>query len=94
MLDDDELLEIRAALLQHLIRGYVSGYYDQEITQMFIRLTDVKTFQHFFSGEMELFDHLFGGYSSSLDSQRIGSAFLDLLACLGIDSTAYTEREI
>jgi hypothetical protein len=85
-------------MVYNLVRRYGTfddgGPYASETTRILVKLVDVEILQNCFIDKVGLLLHVFCLYHCSLDSQRIGSAFLHLLACLDIDVAACVEREM
>jgi hypothetical protein len=86
----DELIYIRKALVEKLVRYYQLCIVDAElITQLLIKLLDDEMLYHYQGGTWDLLAYLFDPYiftnSLSLDSDSVGGAYLDLLQRLGLD---------
>jgi hypothetical protein len=95
---DRALVDFRSSLLHYMISHYGSGRgcgsYDQETTRVLVKLVDAKTLLYCFQDEIRLILILFGQCTCSLDSQRTGGAFIDLLVRLGIDAAACVETHM
>jgi hypothetical protein len=100
VLSEGELLRFRYLLLQNLVQNYhhcsPSDLSELEITEQIARFMNAKMMEHYLEGEFELLRHCFpqAWVPSSLDSQRIGGAFIALLKRLGLDFEACINMEL
>ncbi|KAH7077936.1 hypothetical protein BKA63DRAFT_274913 [Paraphoma chrysanthemicola] len=64
------------------------------LTDQIVRLVDAEMRRHLMSGEIGLIESLFFYQSTSIESQRIGKDFIDLLERLGLEFNACIEMEL
>jgi hypothetical protein len=81
-------------MISHYGSARGCGSYDQETTRVLVKLVDAKTLLYSFQDEVRLILILLGQYTCSLDSQRTGGAFIDLLVRLDIDAAACVETHM
>jgi hypothetical protein len=94
----NELMYIRKVLAEQLVGMYrVRGVVDTEpITQLLVKLLDNEMLDHYLSGTWKLLPHVFDPTSDygSLDSDRVGGAYLDLLQRFGLDIETCVSSEL
>jgi hypothetical protein len=87
----DDLLSFRCFLLRCLVHQYQGNnsiWEDDAVTECIVNLMDEEMIQHYLQGKIALIEILFCCQSASVESQRVGSAFIDLLTRLGLDVEA------
>jgi hypothetical protein len=98
VLNEGELLRFRYMLLQNLVQGYRTqhNFLDtdiDQITERIVKFMNTDMIKHYLQGDFGLLNVLWWGFSS-LDSQRVGGAFIDLLKRLGVDVEACINMEL
>lgn len=93
----DDLLSFRCYLLRCRIYEYHfhnSIWGDDAVTECIVNLMDEEMIQHYLQGKIALIENLFWYDTASVKSQRVGSAFIDLLTRLGLDVEACINMEL
>jgi hypothetical protein len=93
----DVLIYIRKVLAEQLVGLYRLREVDTEpITQLLLKLLDDDMLNHYLSGTWKLFPNLFNPSSDygSLDSDRVGGAYLDLLQRFGLNIESCVSSEL
>jgi hypothetical protein len=94
----DDLLSFRCYLLHCFVCKYQwhhAIWQDDAVTERIVNLMDEEMIQHYLQGKIALMESLFWRrFASSEESQRVGSAFIDLLTRLGLDVEACINMEL
>ena len=96
ILNRAQLLRLRLELLKECVnkyRDYSTSEEDEELTLKILGLVDTDMREQWLHRRIALLPSLFEYGTSYMDSQRIGSAFLDLLMRLGLDVGACMAME-
>ncbi|KAF2828395.1 hypothetical protein CC86DRAFT_288492, partial [Ophiobolus disseminans] len=95
MLDRSELMSFRILLLRDFMTGLASDSAKSHTpTELLLQIINVEMQEHYMRGGFGLLKELFRLNTSSIESQRLGAIFVDLLTCLGLDVEACINMEL